>query len=51
MDKFEARVRVFECLCNNQINHMIASNKQLDQLVYKAIEIAEKFNEVEKKIV
>lgn len=44
MDKFEARVRVFECLCNNQINHMILKDEQLDKLIYNVIEIVEKLN-------
>lgn len=44
MDKLEARVRVFECLCNNQIiNHVMLTDKQLNDLVCKAIEIVEKF--------
>ncbi len=44
MDKLEARVRVFECLCNNQINHMILKDEQLDKLIYNVIEIVEKLN-------
>lgn len=48
MDKLEARVRIFECLYNTQFNNfMRVTNKQIDELVNKTIEIVEKINEGE----
>ena len=48
MDRLEARVRVFECLYNNQFHNFVkVFNKQIDELVYKTIEIAQKLNEGE----
>lgn len=48
MDKLEARIRVFECLYNTQFRDFVrVTNGQIDELVNKTIEIANKLDEGE----